>query len=339
VKRTYDIHPGRAAERAERVYPMVKVDRYHDGGDAETSTVREETDQVPYKLATDVVVLAKAYAPGGRPATWMDTMVAVGDRQKHIRVFGDRCCAWRAGLPPHITDPAPFTDMEVRYDRAYGGEDVVSNPTLPFYYPRNQRGTGVAVTNARELVDGLRLPNLEDPYDPLTPERIVFGAPERWVNQPLPQGFGWFQRTWYPRCSFVGAVPGMLDPDTELPEERLGLVPKGQLALARQFKLPAFDVRFNSGASPGLAVPFLAGGEEVRLVGLTTEGDLRFLLPRETPSIMLDIGLGENELPVVLHTVCVRAEDGQVDLVWRGAHEYPGVDWLPEMTRMHAEVR
>jgi hypothetical protein len=86
-------------------------------------------------------------------------------------------------------------------------------------------------------------------------------------------------------------------------------------------------------------VPFLAGGEEVRLVGLTPDGDLRFLLPRDTPSIMLDIGLGENELPVVLHTVCVRAEDGQVDLVWRGAHEYPGVDWLPEMTRMHAEVR
>jgi hypothetical protein len=29
----------------------------------------------------------------------------------------------------------------------------------------------------------------------------------------------------------------------------------------------------------------------------------------------------------------------QVDLVWRGAHAYPGVDWLPEMKRMVAEVQ
>jgi hypothetical protein len=28
----------------------------------------------------------------------------------------------------------------------------------------------------------------------------------------------------------------------------------------------------------------------------------------------------------------------QVDLVWRGAHEYPGVDWLPEMKRLTAQV-
>jgi hypothetical protein len=317
---------------------MVQVDRYYDGGDAETSTVREETDLVPYKLATDVVVIASARAPDEQPVRWMDAMVGVGARWKAIRVVGDRCCLWRPRRAPDFTDPAPFTAMEIRYDLAYGGEDLVSDPIVPFYYPRNHRGTGVAVTNDRAIVEGLRLPNLEDPYDPLTPERIVLGAPERWVSQPLPQSFGWFQRTWYPRCSFVGAVPGLMDPDTELPEERLGLVPKGQLALARQFKLPSFDVRFNTGASLGLALPYLGGGEEMRLVGLTRDGELRFLLPSDTPRLMLDIGLGENELPVVLHTVSVRVDDGQVDLVWRGAHEYPGVDWLPEMKHMRAEV-
>jgi hypothetical protein len=339
VKRTYDIRPGQMATRADQTYPLVKVDRYYDGGDAETSTVREETDLIPYKIATDVVVIGRAYAPGGEPATQMAVGVKVGEHRKIVRVTGDRRCIHRPGLPPDVTDPEPFSEMEIRYDRAYGGQDACSNPDLPFYYPRNQRGTGVAVTNIREVVDGLPLPNLEDPSDLLTPERIVFGATERWVHQPLPQGLGWFQRTWYPRCSFVGSVPGSIDPDIELPEERLGLVPKGQMALARQFRLPSFDVRFNSGASPGLAMPFLGGGEEVHLRNLTPDGDLRFQLPIDVPRLSLDIGLGVQELPSVLHTVCVRVDEQKVDLVWRGAHPYPGVDWLPEMKRMVAEVQ
>jgi hypothetical protein len=339
VKRTYDIRPGQPAARAEKTYPLVKVDRYYDGGDAETSTVREETDLMPYKIATDVVVIGRAHAPNGQPVAQMSVGVRVGERRKVIRVTGDRRCIHRSGLAPDVTDPVPFTEMEIRYDRAYGGHDDCSNPDLPFYYPRNQRGTGVAVTNLREVVDGLALPNLEDPSDLLTPDRIVFGTTERWVHQPLPQGFGWFQRTWYPRCSFVGSVPGSIDPDIELPEERLGLVPKGQLALARQFRLPSFDVRFNSGASPGLAIPFLRGGEIVQLANLTPDGDLRFQLPTDTPRMSLDIGLGVQELLVALHTVCIRLDEMQVDLVWRGAHAYPGIDWLPEMKRMVPEVR
>ncbi len=338
VKRTYDILPGRPAARAARDAPLLAVDEYYDHGDAESSTVRQETDLVPYKLATDVVVLGTAHAPGGRAVPAMDVSVQVGGHRKAIRVVGDRWCAHRPGLPPAFTDPVPFAAMELRYDRAYGGADLVSDPALPFWYPRNHRGRGLAVRNIPQAVDGLALPNLEDPHDPLTPERVVLGEPARWVGQPLPQGFGWFQRTWYPRCSFVGAVPGLLDPDTVMPEELLGLVPRGQIALARQFRLPSFDARFNSGASLGLAVPYLAGDEAVRLDGLTPGGPLHFTLPGEVPRMALDIGNGPVGLRPALHTVCVRVWDAQVDLVWRGALEYPGVDWLPEMRRLVAEV-
>jgi hypothetical protein len=338
AKRTYDIRADRL-ERAERTYPMILVDRYWDDGDAETSTVREETDLQPYKAATDVVVVGHARAPGGRPAAQVDVVVSVNGHGKAVRVTGDRRCVWRDGLAPEFTEPLPFTALPLRYDHAYGGEDACSDPAQPFYYPRNQRGTGVAVRNLREVVDGMRLPNVEDPRDPLTPERVVLGATDAWVRQPLPAGVGWFPRTAYPRCSFVGAVPGLLDPDTVLPEETLGLVPRGQLALARQFKLPSFDVRFNNGASPGLVFPYLQGGEAVRIAGVSADGELRFALPRERPRLMLDIGMGERELTPVLHTVCVRADERQVDLVWRGAHPYPGTEWLPEMTRLVAEVQ
>jgi hypothetical protein len=338
VKRSYEILPGRTAERAERSIPLLKADVYYDDGDAETSTVKYESDLAPYKLATDFVVVGKAYAPGGRPVETMDASLQVAGHSKVLRVTGDRRCIHRPEMSPGITEPAAFTELEIRYDRAYGGEDLRSDPELPFYYPRNYRGKGVAVRNLREVVDGLLLPNIEDPQDLLTPDRIILGAPDRWNAQPLPHGFGWFQRTWYPRCSFVGAVPGLFDPDTVMREEQLGLVPKGQIALARRFKLPSFDAQFNNGASLGLALPYLQGGEEVRLTGLSPDGSLHFRLPAERPRIVLDIGLGENELPAVLHTTCVRMEQGQLDVVWRGAHVYPGVAWLPEMQRMVAEV-
>jgi hypothetical protein len=248
-----------------------------------------------------------------------------------LRVTGDRRCVYRATRAPSFTEPLPFVEMEIRYQRAYGGKDSLSIPNLEFCYPRNQMGTGVALKNVREVVDGLALPNLEDPADLLTPERVILEEPERWNRQPLPQGFGWFQKAWYPRCSFVGAMPPFTDVDEVLREEELGLVPRGQIALARQFKLPRYDTRFNNGASLGLVFPYLAGGEPVRLSGLTPEGELRFTLPTDRPRAMLDIGLGENELLMVAHTVSIRPDDRQVDVVWRGAHEYPGLDWLPEM--------
>jgi hypothetical protein len=70
--------------------------------------------------------------------------------------------------------------MEIRYDRAYGGVDEVSDPSIPFHYPRNDRGRGVALRNVRERIEGLALPNLEDPEDRITPERLVIGDPDRW---------------------------------------------------------------------------------------------------------------------------------------------------------------
>lgn len=338
VKRTYDIRPSQAAVRAEQTPPFILVDVYYNNDDPQNSTVKYESELAPFKLATDFVVVGKAYAPGGRPAQSVDVVVEVGQRKRSIRVIGDRACNHREGRAPTFTEPEKFTEIELRYERAYGGKDLLSNPMLPFYYPRNHKGTGVALTNLREVVEGLRLPNLEDPADLLTPERVVLQKAERWNQQPLPQGLGWFQPVWYPRCSFVGAMPAYVSLDDVLREETLGIVPKGQIALARQLRLPGYDVRFNSGASHGLVMPFLKGSELVRLTNLTPDGDLSFDLPGDMPRITLDIGHGDQPLEPVLHTACVRMEAMQVDMIWRGALPYPGIDWISEMKRLEAKV-
>ncbi len=338
AKRTYDLGPAGRVVRAEKAKPLHPNDLYYLPGDPETCTVEFENDLAPFKIATDVVVLGRVHAPARKPVHELDATVEAGGAVKTIRVIGDRKCVFRPGAAPGFTEPIQFTEMDLRYERAYGGTDTRSIPEMPFAYPRNHLGRGFVLQNTAELVHGLPLPNYEDPEDLLTADRLIVGEPDGWPRQPMPQGFGWFQRTWYPRSSFVGAVPGFVYPDTPLREEALGLVPKGQVALARQFRLPSFDVRFNSGASPGLAVPFLKGGEQMRLKNLCVQGDLEFALPLDVPRMSMDIGFGERELTPFLHTVCIRPEQRQFDMVWRGAHEFPGIDWLPEMKRLHVEV-
>lgn len=339
VKRTYDIVSGEVIARSEKTQPFVMVDSFYDHGDPEWSTVQYESDLMPYKLATDVVLIGRAYAPNGRKFPEIDISLAIGKFNKVIRVVGNRHCIYREGKDPVFSEPVEFSDMQIRYEKAYGGMDEYSNPNMPFHYPRNPLGVGLAVKNIRESIEGLVLPNFEDLQDLLTPDRVVLGDLKNWNKQPLPQGYGWYQKTWYPRCSFVGSVPGFVDPDEVMREETLGIVPERQIALSRQFKLPSYDVRFNNGASLGLVLPYLKGDEVVNLFHLTPEGKLSFWLPDDNPSIMLDIGLGENQLDVKLHTVCIRAEDKQVDLTWCGVHPYPGFDWLPQMKKMVAEVK
>lgn len=339
VKRTYDIRPGQAAVRAAEDRVLQQIDAYYDMGDAQTSTVQFEADIAPWKSHTDVVFIGKAMAPGGKPAFSMDVGIQVeGVGAKIVRVIGNRNCVYQAGRPPLFTDPKPFLEMEIRYDLAYGGKDKRSIPGTPFHYPRNDMGKGLVVKNRKETVDGLELPNLEDPADLLTPERLVLEELEAWHRMPMPQGLGWSQRTWYPRSFFAGVAPGYILPGTVTKEEYLGYVQKDHIALARQLKLPGFHPRFMQGASPGLSFPRMGGGETIKLKGLTPEGIMQFRLPGEKPKMILDIGFGPKDLDPVLHTVCVRGEDMQLDLVWRGSQPYPGVDWLAEMATLVVEV-
>ena len=335
VKRSYAIRNGQPLAEAP-AEPFLQTDLYHEPGDPEICTIRREEERAPWKLATDVVVLAEAHPPEGRPAQQTTIGVEVAGRRRVLSVTGDRKAIHRGGHTPNFTDPRPFTTMPMRYERAYGGADLRSLPEAPFHYPRNTHGRGVALRNNAEAVEGLPLPNIEDPEDLLTPERLVMGEPARWNDMPMPAGIGFLHRTWYPRCSFVAALPPYVDVDTVLREELLGLVPKGQIALGRAFRLPSFDLRFHSAASLGLVVPDLAPGAAIRLARLSPEPMLSFTLPLRWPRIGLDIGPGMRELPSALHTVLVDVAALQVHMIWRGAQAYPGPSWLPSMRKLEA---
>lgn len=339
AKRSYRIMKSGACERMESDRPIRLIDEYYDDGDPATSTVQFESEVAPYKVATDVVVIGSAYAPRGVPAAQVRVGVQVGTTLKTLIVTGDRYCSYRKGALPLFTDPVPFTTMEIRYDRAYGGSDERSLPEVPFIYPRNAMGKGVVLQNVREVVESLPLPNIEDPQDMLTPERLFIQDPERWHLQPLPQGLGWRQRTWYPRSALLGSFPPFLEAGTVTAEERMGLLPADHVSLAKQSRMPAMLAHFANGASLGMTFPSVAADESIALGGLTPDALLRFRLPGETPSIALDIGRGEEQLVPQLHTVSIQPDSRQLDLIWRASTPYPGYEWLPKMTRLHAEVQ
>jgi hypothetical protein len=193
--------------------------------------------------------------------------------------------------------------------------------------------------NVKEAVEDLPLPNIEDPRDLLTPERLFIEEPDRWHLQPLPQGFGWRQRTWYPRSALLGAYPAFLDAGVVTPEERMGLLPKNHVALAKQSRLRPMEARFANGASFGMIFASFKGDEPVVLGRMTPGGMLKFSLPGDTPKIGLDLGRGMQPLEAQLHTVSIRPDDLELDLIWRGAQVYPGYNWLSKMSKLEVDVQ
>jgi hypothetical protein len=268
----------------------------------------------------------------------MEVSVSIGNVMKKILVVGNRTCSY-SRLGPLFSEPEPFTEMEIRWENAYGGVDVVSfGPDGPMPYPRNMIGKGFVVKNIKEAVDGLELPNLEDPQKPLTAETIIVDKMEQWQKQPMPQGFGWYSKICYPRCSFAGVLPAYMNMQDELQEAMIGAVPKDQVEQFKKMKLPMLDFKFFNGAPPGMALPYLKGDETVTLTNLDPRGKVEVKLPGVTPKIGIDLGEGIKQPEVVLQTVCILKEENQMYLVWRGAIEYAGPEDTSGITAMDVYV-
>jgi hypothetical protein len=336
VKRTFDIVPGGVCTPAAEDRPLLPGDVFWD--DPMNSSVRYESDFIPFKPATDVVLNGVAHAPGGGPTRSCTVSLQVGTWQKSIAVVGDRVARHVEGGTPSFTDPAPFTTMELRYERAYGGIDVWSDLKVPYPYPRNPLGRGFAVRNTRQSVDGLPLPNLEDAWAPLTPWGLCLEEYAAWEARPMPAGFGWFPKTWLPRALLAGIMPADRPVEREVRQAYAQLLPAEDREAYLKHGIRDMDFRFFNGASEGGALPYLRGGEWVATENLSPRGRLHFQLPAAGPRIGLDIGEGVQEPEVAMQTVMIRMDEGQVDLVWRGAVPYRGPDWLPEMRRMDVLV-
>lgn len=317
VKRSYTLRSGQRCQRAAKDRKLVAGDTHF--GDPMNTSVQYEFDFVPFKLATDVVLNGHAYAPEGTTTFELSASLAVDNVVRSVCVIGDRTAHYRAGALPIFGDPVPFTRMPIRYERAFGGVDTRSDPKLPAAYGRNHLGRGFAIRNAPEVVERLKLPNIEHPTDRLTPERLCCGHFVHMDELPAPQGFGWCMKGWRPRLLLAGIMPADAALARELRQAYRQVVSPHQRAMYDQTELPPMDFRFFNGASSGLVLPYLRGDETIWTRHLTPGGELHFALPGEEPRVTVDVGSGAETPAVRLHTVMIQLDEGEVDLVWGGA--------------------
>ena len=216
VKHTYRIEGARCV--LDKAEPLLFDYRAED----QEPRLSPGTDYWPRKDATDVVVQGLAFAPGGRPVPQMSVGVEVGAVSKWGRVFGTRRITWTRGGHPKIGQPEPFASMPLVLANAYGGVDwrvavTEEDPDManimamfhdtdhPGLYPRNPFGKGYFVDP--DPLPEAEMPNIEDPDDLLTEERLVVHDPRNWWRQPLPWTFDWTPATTFPRYAL--SLPGV----------------------------------------------------------------------------------------------------------------------------------
>jgi hypothetical protein len=187
VKATYDITPDGGTTLARDQVPPTLVPVHH--GDPARSSVLYETDLVPPKPATDILVTGHAHAPGGRPCTEFTVGFDLAGLRKVLVVRGDRRFARFLGAVVRPGPMTPVVRVPLVYERAYGGfDDRDPDPARQRLDARNPVGCGVAA-RAEHLV-GQPVANFEYP-----------GAD---VTRAGPAGFGPIASHWKPRSDHAG---------------------------------------------------------------------------------------------------------------------------------------
>lgn len=268
--------------------PLVEADQHH--GDPGLTSHKAASDMGLIKPGTDVLLNATAHAPDGKPVCESEVSLRLGSVDKTVRVFGDR--VWRESiLGAGISDPEPFEKMPLVWERAFGGTDETKHePPKVADEDRNPVGTGFCIGNGKNQIDGMMLPNLEDP------QKLI----SKWKDRPAPAGFGLICPHWEPRRSYAGTY------DEDWQKHRAPYLPKD------------FDPRFFHLAPPDQVVTeYLTGGEDVEVTGVGPYGPLRFRLPTVPVQVAYRLDNEKHAPPVNLDTVLIEPDASRLVLLWR----------------------
>lgn len=320
AKRTYTITNGKVEVASEQL-PFIESDEFENPDQFMYSEVLAETDLIPYKIYPDVIVAGKAYTPNEKRAYHLDCSVRVGPLQKMVRVFGNRVAEWKTLKGLVISDPEPFTEMELGYKNAYGGIAKSKDGTVYSYYP-NPIGKGFHLKGGIEDVSEIKVPHLEDPDSPVTADSLVLSHSDRWKEAPRPVSFGYTRRNFFPRYTYAGILPEMLEGAADEYKKLQG-------DTSGEMIPPKLDFRVYQGASEGLWGADLRGNEQVQLTFFDKEDpNFTFVLPGDIPRMSVDIGKGNEELKPVIHTVFINMEKKSMYMLWRGYIEIEGIEAL-----------
>jgi hypothetical protein len=269
---------------AREQLPVTLADEYY--GDPTDSSLRTTSEIHIGKPGTDVLLVGRAWGPQGQAVREAFVRVMVAERQKTIRVLGDR--VWQSDGSP--TAPEPFEAMPLVWERAFGGVHPLEDRTLA--EERNPIGIGFAGKRSTEELTGQPLPNLESPGEPL----------ERQGQSLTPVCFAPTAPQWLPRRAYAGTY------DEVWQHKRAPYLPAD------------FDPRYLQCAAPELAFDrYLLGGEAVEVTGASAEGPIAFPIPAANLCVEVKVAGGMEYPPVNLETVLLEPDENRVALTWRAA--------------------
>jgi hypothetical protein len=301
VKGTFSVRSRAGLALADTQLPIHYSEIFH--GEPGISSIKYEADACPQKRGTDVVLIGHARSP--KPVAAVDVEVRAGNLFQRARVSGDRVWFKTVG-GPKASDAALFTRMPLTYERAFGGGDAAAlDPAKRPRDPRNPVGVGYCSKPDSDAIEGVRLPNIEDPTQLVT-------SP---VDRPPVVGFGFLGRDWLPRATFAGTY------DETWQKERFPFLPLD------------FDERFFHAAPPGMTSSRpLRGGEPVQVLNASETGELNFSVPTRRPRVDISIRREELTLTPQLDTLLIDGDESRVVLTWRAtttcSRKFLYIDWV-----------
>lgn len=282
IKATFSI--GASWTLAEQQLPLYAGDEYW--GEPGQSSLKHPSEHHIGKPATDILMYGLACSTNQIPVRQMDVGLEIGAIRKVIRVFGDR--HWKNG---EISQPSPFVNMPLIYERSFGGEDI-NQERIRASELRNPIGKGFAGQKTWGEIEGVALPNLE------SPEALI----RHWQDNPAPIGFGPIAPNWHPRANLGGTY------DQQWQEQRAPYLPED------------FNPLFLNCAPRDQIYPgFIQGGETVRIVGMHPEGDFEFTLPYVSLSNKVIIKSESVSAPFKMETLALYPNQKQIAMTWRAA--------------------
>ena len=264
--------------------PVTLADEYY--GDPTDSSLKAISEIHIGKPGTDVLLVGRAWGPHGQAVRESLVRVTVAERQKTIRVLGDR--VWQSDGSPSA--PEPFEAMPLVWERAFGGIHALEERTLA--EERNPIGVGFCGKRSTEELSGQPMPNLESPGESL----------ERQGQTLTPVCFAPTAPQWLPRRSFAGTY------DETWQRKRAPYLPAD------------FDPRFLQCAAPELTFDrYLVGGEPIEVTGACAEGPIAFPIPAANLRVEVKVAGSIEHPPVNLETVLLEPDENRVALTWRAA--------------------
>jgi hypothetical protein len=333
AKRSYAIRNGTRAEPVPQTATLVEAPRYIRSSVTNAHRLIEDVDFFAgIKPATDVLLRGTAYSHQGRVPSFQ-VALRVGPIARTLRVWGDRTIQLGRGAALLASAPVPRDALPLIWDHAYGGRDEHAERTLfknnpgastvgMLAYPRNPAGRGFFIDVDRERMEGSAMPSIEDPLDPISPDRLCAPTMRAWIDCPAAACFEPIDQFTFPRAVFF--IPPTFDPPKrDLHEARLGVLGLDEILQRMATWDGTVDPRAFNCAPAGLATARLKGNERVELHRLHSRHEaLSFELPADRPQMVLEPpGVSPRELEPSLQTVLIEPERDLITLTWAGTLE------------------